>query len=204
MPSIRCFIGLPLPQDWQGALDRVARRLAATLSSRISWTKPGNWHLTLKFLGDVDETRVPALVAALAGVGFAPIALRLGQAGSFPPAGRGGPKSLWAGLAEGAQDCERLAAQVDLVLAGFGFAPERRPFAAHVTLGRVKDAAAGDGWGAVAAALGREDFGLARMDRLVLWRSILGPQGPKYAALGEFLARQPATTAGVRSLEETT
>jgi len=198
--SLRCFVGLPLPEAWHQALDRVVARLAQRLASRISWTKPGNWHVTLKFLGEVDVSRLPELSAALAGVVFAPFALELGLAGQFEQAGRppkSGPKALWAGLGLGAEEAARLARQVDQALAGCGFKPENRPFRAHVTLGRVKDAAAGEEWGVVAEELGRESFGAARVERLVLWRSILGPQGPKYAALFEFPARAPATTAGV-------
>ena len=195
----RCFVGLPLPEAWHGELDRVVARLAKRLASRISWTKPGNWHVTLKFLGDVDAARLPELAAALSGVCFAPFALKLGTAGQFHQRSRAAPRALWAGLAEetgGAEHAARLAAQVDQALASCGLAPESRPFRAHVTLGRVKDAAGGEDWDIVAEELARGDFGAGRAERFVLWRSILGPGGPKYAALYGFPARRPATTAG--------
>lgn len=182
----RCFVGLPLPEAWQQALGRVTRALSGRLASRVAWTRPGNWHLTLKFLGDVAPARVPDIAAALARVPFTAFGLRLGAAGFFPP--RGAPRVVWAGLAAGAEDAARLAAGVEAALAPLGFEPEARAFAAHLTLGRVKAAAAGEDWGKVAQALAGERWPEARAERLVLWRSVLGPGGPKYAALREFAA----------------
>lgn len=86
---LRCFVGLPLPESWQAGLARVTVRLSAALASPVRWTRPGNWHLTLKFLGDVEEACVPDLVRALSAVAFAPFALRPGRAGFFPPLGQG-------------------------------------------------------------------------------------------------------------------
>jgi len=187
--TLRCFVGLPLPEDWRNALDRVTGRLAARLCSRVSWTRPGNWHVTLKFLGEVEQARLPQCLAALRCVCFAPLTLRLGEAGAFAPARTGGPRTLWAGLDQGAEACGLLAAQVDRALAARGFAPASKPLRAHVTLGRVKAPQPGDDWAAVAEELGRERFAAARVGELVFWRSILGPGGPKYAALEIFPAR---------------
>lgn len=184
---IRCFVGLPLPEAWRLALNRVTARLALRLASRIAWTGPDNWHLTLKFLGEVDEARLPEVAAALGSIDFAAPCLRLGRAGGFGPGAA--PKTLWAGLELGEQACASLAGDVDRALALCGFAPERRPFRAHVTLGRVKAAAVGDDWAAPGEELVREVFAPARPGRLVLWRSILGPGGPKYVALKGFPAR---------------
>lgn len=204
---VRCFVGLPLPEGVQEALARVIHRLAGSLASRISWTRPGNAHVTLKFLGNVDEARLPALVDALRGVDFAPFALALGPAGSFPPpnmqaggrtggrTGRGRPRALWLGLARGGAQSVRLAAQVERALLPLGFAPGVRAFTPHVTLGRVKDvknaqdAQAGDDWGEVERACARESWPAAEVSRFVLWRSDLGPGGPRYSVLAEFPAR---------------
>ena len=184
---LRCFIGLPLPEDMQAGLSRVAQRLAGALSSRISWTRPGNWHLTLKFLGGVDAGRVPELAEALRGVAFAPFALAVGRAGVFPAGGP--PRALWAGLALGETESARLAAKVDQALFPLGFAPEARPFFAHLTLGRVKAAAPDDDWGLAERALAGESWPKAGIGSFVLWQSVLGPSGPQYSRLAEFPAR---------------
>lgn len=190
----RCFIGLPLPEAWQQGLGRVTRALSGRLASRVSWTRPGNWHLTLKFLGDVAPARVPDIADALARVPFSALDVRLGAAGFFPA--RGTPRVVWAGLASGAEEAARLASGVEEALAPLGFAPEERAFAAHLTLGRVKAPAAGDDWGSVARELAGEKWPVARVERLVLWRSVLGPGGPRYAALREFSAGEQARDHG--------
>jgi RNA 2',3'-cyclic 3'-phosphodiesterase len=186
---LRCFIGLPLPESWQTGLSRVTARLSGALSSRISWTRPGNWHLTLKFLGDVGEERLPDLARALRAVAFAPFVLAVGRAGFFPAPGRGSPRVLWTGLKLGGPECARLAATVEQALAPLGFAPEARPFAAHLTLGRVKAAVPGDDWALVERAVDGEAWPEAEMSRFVLWRSVPGAGGPHYSSLAEFPAR---------------
>ncbi|OGR40066.1 MAG: 2'-5' RNA ligase [Desulfovibrionales bacterium GWA2_65_9] len=193
---LRCFIGLPLPEGLQAGLSRVAQRLAGALASRISWTRPGNWHLTLKFLGGVDAGRVPELAGALHGVDFAPFALAVGRAGVFPTDGP--PRALWAGLALGAAESGLLAAKVDRALVPLGFAPEARPFTAHLTLGRVKTAAPGDDWALVERALAGESWPKVEIGSFVLWQSVLTASGPQYSRLAEF----PARVAGVVRVAE--
>lgn len=131
----------------------------------------------------MEAARVPAIAAALAGVDFAPLAMRLGPAGSFGP-GRA-PRTLWAGLAEGGEEAAGLAARINTALAPLGFAPEggRQCFRAHVTLGRVRSAAGGDDWGLVARELAAERFSRAVARTFILWRSVLGRGAPRYFAL---------------------
>lgn len=155
-PAVRCFVGLPLPQEWQDRLAVLRDHLPAPgrtpaddrqpaladLLRRLRWTHPGNWHLTLRFLGNVPAPRIPELATALAQVAFAPFTLAVGRAGAFPA--RGAPRVVWLGLARGAKECASLAASVDAVLAPLGFAPESRPFAPHLTLARVHEARSDD------------------------------------------------------------
>ena len=140
---VRCFVGLPLPEAWNVALSRVAARLAPGLSSKITWTRPCNWHITLRFLGEVEARLLPELRAALAQVEFRALTIRLGPAGAFGSgrAGRGGaPRTLWAGLAEGAAEVSLLAGRVSDALAPLGFADARegaRGFCPHEPVGHL-------------------------------------------------------------------
>lgn len=177
---MRCFLGLPLPQAWKQALARLAPELQRGLSSRLTWTRPENWHLTLKFLGEVEQERVDALCAALPGLRFAAMDLAAGPAGFFPNAKR--PRVFWLGLSQGAQECATLAARVEELCAGLGFAAEDRPFAPHLTLARVREAGPDD-WNKLAASASAHPWPPARLDRLVLWQSVLSPQGPEYREL---------------------
>ncbi len=196
MAAWRCFVGLPLPEAYQDGLAR-ARELGKGLRSRLSWTRPGNWHLTLKFLGDVDQTRLPEVVGALSGVSWEAFEMRAGGAGAFPPRNpRPGvrhrpPRVLWVGLEQGAGQCARLARAVDAALAPLGFEREKRAFAAHLTLARVKHPRGDDwdGWLSRAAGLPWPAFTAGEM---VLWRSELSAGGPGYTRLETFAAPGPS------------
>lgn len=207
MPPLRCFIGLPLPRHCQQTLERLTGELSSRLASRITWTRPENAHLTLKFLGNVPDEDIPQLAAALRGVHFAPFALRLGGAGCFPAwknsprrdsggdtgrgpdKGRGGaPQVLWAGMEQGAEHCADLARAVEGACAQLGFAAQAGAFTPHLTLGRVRVPAQGEDWRAALELAAGVDWGEVRVERFVLWRSVLGPGGPKYAALEVFPA----------------
>jgi len=164
--AIRCFVGLPLPPQWQDRLAALRADLHAACASpngdappptipaptglagladllhRLHWTPPGNWHLTLRFLGDVPAPHCDEVADALRAIKFAPLQLAVGRAGVFPV--RGAPRVLWLGLAQGAPECAALATAVNAALAPLGFAPEDRPFAPHLTLARVRQAQRGD------------------------------------------------------------
>jgi 2'-5' RNA ligase len=134
---LRCFVALPLPEVAQRELAR-ALAVLRTARARVAWTDPARAHLTLKFLGDVDPARVPDVTAALATLRTPlPRGLALRGAGTFPD--HGPPRVVWAGLRGDVDTLAALAARIDQACAALGFPPERRGFAPHVTLGRVRD-----------------------------------------------------------------
>lgn len=193
MELARLFAGLPLPESYQDGLSGLLRQLKPAVPGKCSWTRPGNWHVTLKFLGEVPMETLPDITAALASVSFKPIAFRAGGGGFFPSAER--PRVMWAGAAEGGAACAALASGVEAALARVGFAPEDRPFSVHLTLARVKSSKPGADWKKpLGIVLGTKWPGIV-LDRFVLWRSYLGgedggegggPPGPRYVPLGEF------------------
>jgi 2'-5' RNA ligase len=143
-----------------------------------------NLHVTLKFIGEVDEARVPELVEAIRGAAShaAPFDVGVRRLGGFPNAGR--PRVIWAGL-DGAGALAALAAQVDGALAALGIPRESRPFDAHVTLGRVREPRANR---ALADALaGGGDFGRLAVTSVSLMRSDLQPGGARYTELATVL-----------------
>ena len=81
MATQRLFVGLPLPQGYQQGLAKLQESLKEVLSGKFTWTRPGNWHLTLKFLGDTPEDLLPAVEEALAGVSFSRLSPRRGRGG---------------------------------------------------------------------------------------------------------------------------
>lgn len=178
---MRLFVGVPIPQSLAAALGAACQRLAPRLRSSVTWVRPSLMHLTLKFLGETPEERVPAITAALGGLHARPFTLTPQGAGCFPSFSR--PRVLWLGFAQGSAELQGLASAVEAALQPLGFPPEERPFTAHLTLGRVKQAAPGDPWPDVLRELARTPAQPFPVERCVLWQSILGPQGPRYVAV---------------------
>lgn len=187
---VRAFIGLPLPQAYQEELARTRVVVGRGLRSKMSWVKQGNWHLTLKFLGDSTEKQLEALAKELAKIAYEPFVFQAGGAGVFPapkPAGALRPRVLWVGIRQGEQPVRSLAAQVESAALAAGYVPEQREFSPHLTLARVKSPGA-DPWDEVLSSLRLLAWPEYRADRFVLWKSVLGPGGPAYTALHEFPA----------------
>jgi len=100
----------------------------------VKWVRPEGLHLTLKFLGDVDDAREPSLRAALGQVGGGPVSLHIEGLGAFPDFRR--PRIVWAGVAPDPA-LELLQHRVEQVFAPLGFPTEARAFRPHLTLGRA-------------------------------------------------------------------
>lgn len=167
----------PVVRDRIGTLTNELRRSAP----EVRWLSAENLHVTLKFLGETPAERIDAVRGALALVAAttAPFAITACGLGVFPEPRR--PRVVWIGLL--AAEVEPLARDIDTALAGAGFSPAARPFAAHVTIGRVRRPG---GWPGAAPLLDRHggtQFGVTHVDEIVLYRSDLGPAGPRYIAL---------------------
>jgi 2'-5' RNA ligase len=143
----------------------------------------GNLHLTLVFIGQVEDASAEAFVSAVRRPFAMPsFALRLGQCGVFPPSGP--PRVIWIGLTEGGDALRVLQGEIVRRLQPLGFEPECRQFSAHLTIARVRDVARG------AARDARAIIGAASVPdasclvtRVTLFRSHLSPKGSRYEAL---------------------
>ena len=139
--AVRTFVALEL----SAALKDGILSLIGTLKQsgpRASWSRGGTLHLTLKFLGDVDEGALPDVVAAVrrAARGVPAFAFRTGSPGAFPSPRR--PRVLWLGV-DPCGELLELQRRLEGELERLGFPRERRRFHPHVTLGRLRDARAG-------------------------------------------------------------
>jgi 2'-5' RNA ligase len=182
---MRLFVGVPIPQAMAEAVGEVCQTWARKLRSRVAWVRPALMHVTLKFLGEVPPAQVPATQSALEALAAPAFSLAPQGAGFFPSAAR--PRVFWLGFGEGAPELRNLAQGLEAALEPLGFAPETRPFTGHVTLARIKDAAPGDPWLQAAQAVAALQLPVFAVDRMVLWQSILGPQGPRYQPVREYL-----------------
>jgi 2'-5' RNA ligase len=181
---LRSFVALDIGADVRRDLAAAQEQLKAAKAS-VRWVPAENLHLTLKFLGNIAEERVPSIMDALAAAaqGIGPFDMRVCGLGAFPSLRR--PRVVWAGVREGAEQATHLAQAVERELGSLGFEPEKRQFSAHITLGRVRSAA---GVGALAALIEKQtgaDFGTVQVQRIALMKSELRPSGAVYSMLGE-------------------
>lgn len=176
---MRLFVAVNLP----GAGRRAA--FAATRALReahlpVKWVAEDALHLTLKFLGEVDEARVDAIGAALAEAvrPARPFEVALGGFGVFPDHQR--PRVFWLGV-EHHPALELLANDVERALGALGFASELKPFQPHLTIGRVRKDARPSAFRDLAALTEPLDWSsVLRVDGVDLMQSTLGPAGPSY------------------------
>lgn len=179
---MRVFIALNLPKKERDRIHRAARSLREE-DLPVRWVDPENFHVTLKFLGEVRPERIPAIEAALQKVGRATASfpLGLGGFGAFPTIRR--PRVLWLGV-HATPELRCLKQDLEWTLSEVGFEPETRAFHPHLTLGRAD---AGDGAGAfrgldeTVAAMEFETEVQARS--VDLMRSHLSRDGARYSVV---------------------
>lgn len=180
---MRLFVAIELNAQVKRAVAAVRDRLAE-FDRAVRWVRPEQMHLTLKFLGETEDSRAADISKALAIVaeGAAPFDLVTTGAGCFPP--RGKVRVVWAGL----EDCDGLRTcqeGVEAALEPLGFARESRPFSPHLTVGRVQDDRSDGQLRERVAGLKIERISQP-VDSIVLMQSELRPQGARYTKLGEW------------------
>ncbi|MCX8103894.1 MAG: RNA 2',3'-cyclic phosphodiesterase [Candidatus Bipolaricaulota bacterium] len=134
---MRLFYCFELPQEVRAQLYEIARPLRQA-EARVTWVRPENFHVTLKFLGEVEPSAVDALKALGAQIAakFPKSEITFDTVGAFPDLRR--PRVLWIGSQQAPQVLFDLQASLERELTKMGFEAERH-FAPHVTVGRVKD-----------------------------------------------------------------
>lgn len=173
-------------------LDGLAAEVAAVQdlladASGLNFTDPGQAHVTLKFLGDTDEDRLPALTdeltAAVDDSGVDPFTADVGGLGVFPHLGY--ISVVWVGVREGGEQLTRLHEAIEDRTVAMGFDPEDHDFTPHATLARMEHAGGKD--------LVREvvetrdpDLGQVRVEEIRLTESSLTPDGPEYTTVERF------------------
>ncbi len=184
-PTVRAFVAANLDQGLKDALAKVQERLKETHAD-VGWVSPESLHLTLKFLGQVEESRLGAVAEAIAAAagGYGSFRLVLGGLGAFPQ-----PRAarvVWIGVQQGAEALVALQARVEGGLESLGFAREERPFAAHLTLGRVRGPGRREQLAVALTSNPAEPLGEMMLHRIELMKSELGPGGARYTALQAF------------------
>lgn len=195
MTARRLFVAAWLPPGASREVRDVATRLQES-DADVRWLPSANLHVTLRFLGDVESSRVDDLVACLAAAFESSDAfeLRLAGLGRFPR--RGAPHVVWAGVEQGARELAALASLAERALLAEGFLDriETRPFRAHVTLGRPRSSR---GVGRLLDLLEEVPFrgGPHPLQEVTLAESRLSPRGAQYSAVARFRLRNGRTAS---------
>ena len=181
---MRAFVAIFPPPEIQAAAIARALETMQTPGNRVRWTKPENVHLTLKFLGDIQEEVLGNLCAALEEVctKHTSFDVELARLGAFPSARRA--RILWVGVGAGFDRLRVLAADLDAVLVPLGFEREERPYTPHLTLGRVRGRPASFDPPPDAGGLG------FRVRRVELVESTLTSEGAVYRTVETFALRE--------------
>ncbi|WP_376088509.1 RNA 2',3'-cyclic phosphodiesterase [Roseomonas sp. CCTCC AB2023176] len=129
---VRLFVALALPASLRTHLSMLAGGIQGA-----RWVPPANYHLTLRFIGEVEGWRADEVDEALSTIRTRPFDLSLAGVGTFEKAGKIG--ALWVG-ADRSEALSHLQAKVETALQRIGLEPERRRFAPHVTLARTDKA----------------------------------------------------------------
>jgi RNA 2',3'-cyclic 3'-phosphodiesterase len=180
---LRLFFAVELPAEVRAAIAR-ARDALALDPRAFRAGRAGAFHLTLRFLGEVEESRVPVLVSAgeRAAASARPTPCELSGAGAFPKPGRA--RVVWLGVVDrsATEELRRLADRLENEVRAAGFPPEARAFAPHVTIARAR----GPGGSAVRLPEGVGAGPTFVADELALVRSRLDPSGARYEAIASF------------------
>ena len=142
---MRLFVGIEIsPAAVTAAIDLIAELQAASAKlaphARITWVSPERLHITICFIGHVDESRVEQIRAVLAPpLAVDPFDLTITGVGTFPP--KGSPRVVWAGLNDGRDHLIAIESTVSERLARAGVPREERVYNPHLTLARVREAA---------------------------------------------------------------
>lgn len=178
---VRAFLALLVPGDLVDAATAVQEELRSLWpGARIRWVPPQNFHLTVRFFGDLDPMRLASASRMVRETRLGPMEVALGWCSAFPTEAQ--PSVLWVGLEDLAGRLGGQVRELDERLVADGFGPPGKPWKSHLTLGRVPRE------GKLRARA--EEFRSVRipkqtfvLEELALMRSDLRPQGPVYSPI---------------------
>ncbi len=158
-----------------------ARAAELAPAARLTSASADRLHLTIRFIGEVPAETAEAVDRALLPcLPVPPFELSIAGLGAFPA--RGAPRVIWAGIASGLGPLRSLEREISDRLLPLGIAPEGRPYAPHLTLARVREAA-GLRTADLLAGLPPAGLGSTQVAAITLFESRLSPKGAAYTVL---------------------
>ena len=183
---MRLFIGVELNDQVREAAAQIGESLKRELGNRVDarWIPAANLHITLWFIGEIEDHRSEDLLRILnRPFGEPAFDIDVSGLGMFPPSGA--PRVIWLGVRSGGDCLARVHSELAARLVPFGFEQERRPYSAHLTIARVKDSSRAIGYRAIreTARTTPSAAGRCHVTSITVFRSHLSPKGPSYEAL---------------------
>ena len=181
---IRSFLAIELPKPILRKIEEVQGDLRSTRAD-VRWVNPEKIHLTLKFFGNIEESRIEPIFKSIEEPirNTLPFSLKVRGVGAFPHLKN--PRVIWMGLVDGREVLVSFQKQIETQLEKIGFQPEDRPFHPHLTLGRMKSSRGKEELVGRMERHKEEEFGDFQVERVILFKSDLKPSGPIYTLLKE-------------------
>ena len=181
---IRSFLAIEIPRAIQEKIEEVQKDLRSSYAD-VRWVNPEKIHLTLKFFGSIEESRIEPIVKSIEGPvqNISSFSIKVRGVGAFPNLKN--PRVIWMGLVDGKEVLIHFQEQLEEELKKIEFEPEERAFHPHLTLGRMRSSKGRE------ELIGRiekhqeEEFGVFQVEKVVLFKSDLRPTGPIYTSLRE-------------------
>ncbi len=180
---VRCFVAVECGNP--GIINgiRQVQGILESTGADLKSVEPENLHLTLKFLGEIQQPKVDEVAEIVEGISFESFSFKVEEVGVFPNLRR--PSTIWAGITDGVADLSMVFEELDQKLSGLGFERERRRFHPHLTICRVRSGKNRDQLVDELVRLENMEFGVVDVDRIVLKKSVLTSSGPIYTSLAE-------------------
>src|SRR5215467_279011 len=182
--SMRLFIAIDLGEEVRTAVSSQLAKLQP-LAPNAKWVRVEGMHVTLAFLGYIDDDRVPQVKAIAEEVAsrHGPVSFSVEGIGGFGSSTR--PRVLWLGLTGDIAALAALKSDLEERLAPLGYEAEKRPFKPHLTPARARMPSGDPALARCIGSCSTSSFGRAQVDRIILFRSDLSPKGARYTALYE-------------------
>jgi len=179
MPSIRSFVAIELSPDTKAQIEEIQNELK-TSTADVRWVRSKGMHLTLKFLGGIQEEQIPEIAEILThcSAETGRFNLTIHSLGAFP--NETNPKVIWIGVEDKSGRLGTLQQSIEKGLAAIGFKEEKRAFTPHLTLGRLKSPKGRRALGQRLEASRECDCGTFAVKEIFLFKSDLKPSGAVY------------------------
>ncbi len=177
----RAFIALDVRNPELGSYIRDIQRLLSNLPLRLTFVDPESTHITLKFLGELPESRITKITETLGNLECEGFVFRIGSVGFIPNRRR--PRVVYLGVGEGAFELCELAERIEEAMMRIGVPRERRSFTPHLTITRIKNHwQVRDVPKTIEETLSEREFSVEARE-VKLKKSVLTPSGPIYSDL---------------------